>query len=100
MVEEFKKWLKKQRDRDYNYYSFFKDSKFVFDNPKTEPEDVVSVRELGKWHLGIMQEHYNWCKEKGFNFWEIFKGAVSLQVAVACLGEKEVRRRLAEAGGK
>ena len=59
MAMDFKKWLKEQRNKDYVFFSFFKDSNFVFENPKTKPDDVVEVRALGEWAWQRFTERYN-----------------------------------------
>ena len=81
MSEEFGKWLKKNKI----------DSIQIDDKGNTD--DVVSVRALGEWHLGMTVKCIEIDKELSSDVINSL-GLAHREIAVCCLGVAEVERRL------
>jgi len=92
MSEDFGKWLEKNDAWFASYHEW--DKKDVHPSHRTR---YVSVRALGEWHLGVTKECIEIQKEAPSNT-IIICGLLHREFAFACLGKKEVERRLYSRG--
>ena len=104
---QFKKWLKEHQfgasdakdicfaPTKCKYYNAWDTCKKLGKCPR---EDSITVQALGDWAWENLLQHKPWCDKKGFSFKKIFckEDSVSFQIAIGCLGRKEIEKRLRE----
>jgi hypothetical protein len=95
----------KNRPKNILYYSFFDDSNFVNENKDMKPDNCVNVKALGEcaWKAFLppasfpnSMNYEDWIKRlerHEFGYYQSNK-IVFFMLAVACLGEIEIKKRL------
>jgi len=90
MSEDFGKWLKENKEnrpRDLDAQGF----------GLIDFEEVVSVRALGEWHLGVTKKCIEVQKQMPSKVINML-GLSHREIAEGCLGKSEVEKRLCVGG--